>query len=204
MVESIAPRHANWFVGIPVPARSWLPGVLEKLPGDVRGFVPEDVHMTVAFLGQLSPDRQPAVLDVLASVRSAPVHITLGRLVALPTRTRFSALSYEIDQGKPICEALIHRWRDPFIRAAHARPDHRPPRPHITIARPHRKAGAAARQRILDAIAKTSPPKDLLWLESMALFSWAWNRRERQFRIVENHRFSDENGPHSSAEAPLS
>ena len=173
----------NWFVAAPVPAAPWLPRVLESLPPTCRGFQPEDVHMTVAFLGAMAPARREDVVAVLAAIREQPITIELGRLLALPSRRRVSALSFALAQGDEAARALIGRHRDALIHAAGARPDDRPPLAHITVARPLRKHGEAARRAARDWAQEVTPPDATLVVDRLALYTWADDRRVRQFQI---------------------
>ena len=174
----------NWFVAVPVPAEDWLSDVLADMPRECRGFVPGDVHMTVAFLGAMDPQRADAVIETMKSLNSGPMTIKLGSLLALPAPKRVSALSFGVSEGKDRAKSLIGQCRSPLIETAGARPDHRPPLAHITIARPLRKAGAEGRRIALDWAQRVQPPDLTINLTELALYTWAEDRRVRQFQVV--------------------
>ncbi len=174
----------NWFAALPVPAHAWLPRVLRELPSSCRGFDPDDVHMTVAFFGAMRESLVADVIETLDGVSDAPIPVRLGRLLALPKPRRPSAFSFSIAEGGEPAANLIGTWRDSLLAVARARPDHRPPLPHITVARPPRRASAEARSESLAWARNTEPPPDLLVLDRIALYTWADNRRIRQFKIV--------------------
>ena len=174
----------NWFVGLPVAAASWLASMTADLPESCRAFDARDVHMTVAFLGAVEPAGVSAVIDLLNAVEERAFFITLGRVLALPTPKRVSALSLEPLEGIARARLFIEGWRERFCRAAGCRPDPRPPLPHITVARPKRKAGHEGRQQALDWSSRVKAPTQRILLDHVALYTWADDRRLRQFRIV--------------------
>lgn len=180
----------NWFVAAPVPAASWLPGALQDLPPECRGFQPEDVHMTIAFFGAMPPERRPVVLAVLAAIREQPISIALGPLLALPSPRRVSALSFAVAEGDQAARDLIARHRDGLIAAAGARPDDRPPLAHITVARPIRKHGERGRRAALAWARQVAAPKASMVLDRLALYTWAEDRPVRQFQITDTFPFS--------------
>lgn len=174
----------NWFVGLPVPAQTWLPGVLATLPEQCRGFVPSDVHMTVAFLGPIGDRVGAELVHLIEKVDAPAFEITLGKLMALPKPKHPSALSFSVAQGREQAVRLMRRWRDRLIEAASARPDTREPLPHITIARPIRRYKHEGKQAALDWCETTEPPHEALWMDRIALYTWAEDRRQQQFQIV--------------------
>ena len=95
------------------------------------------------------------------------------------------ALSVVLDVGRDDAIALIAELRDPLIAAAEARPDGRPPAPHITVARPPRRATASQRRAAV-AWAEAKPPIGAsLTLDRLALYTWSDERQTRQFRRME-------------------
>lgn len=176
----------NWFVAVPVAVESWLPGLLRDLPESCRAFDAADVHMTVAFLGAMSADRVSLVRAAMNTMQAAPFHVRLGEVLALPSRKRPSALSLSVSHGREQAVDLIARWRNPLIAAAQARPDERPPLPHITVARPRRRADADGRRAALAWAERAAVPDVLIPMERIALYTWADDRgaSNRQFQIV--------------------
>jgi 2'-5' RNA ligase len=87
--------------------------------------------------------------------------------------------------------ALISRLRGPMIAAAEARPDDRPPLPHITIARPPRAASPATRKQAV-AWAESKPAVGaVVVLDRLVLYTWSDDRRQRQFRQVRELKLID-------------
>ena len=179
----------NWFAAVPISA-PWLFDALKDMPPECRGFAPEDVHMTVAFFGAMDPARQAELAPLFARIDHAPFQITLGGLTALPSRKRCSALSLEVTSGRETACGLIAELRDPLLAAVDARPDERPPLPHITIARPIRKYKAPGRRAALAWADQLQPLDITVTLDRIALYTWAEDRRQRQFQIVLEQPFT--------------
>jgi len=181
----------NWFVGIPVAAGAQLHAEIPApIQADIRLFHPDDLHMTLAFLGPMAADKLGPVQDILSRIEFKAFDIELSRLVALPKPRRFSAISWELGQGREQAAALIGSWRAALIEAAQARPDLRPPRPHITVARPKRKATPMVRDEILKWLVSVPAPKEKLRIDRVALYTWADDRRQRQFKIVSERKMA--------------
>lgn len=174
----------NWFFALPVPANPWLDAVLRDLPESCRAFAPDDVHMTLAFLGALAPNRVTHMLALLEKIEAPAFEISLGPLLALPNPKRPSALSFSVRSGHEQAVALIAAHRDGLLAAAGAAPDGRPPLPHITIARPSRKYGHEGQRAALAWADTCVPPTGTIAITSVALYTWSEDRKDRQFRIV--------------------
>jgi len=178
----------NWFVAIPFPLPE-VEGLLARLPESCRGFHLDDLHLTVAFLGVMDPGNQAAVVAEMERIVAAPIEVRLGETRALPTRRKPSALCFELDQGRDQVAGWIGAWRDAFFAAANARPDDRPPLPHLTVARPKRSEGRIGREEGLKWLDSLEPPEHTITLDRLALFTWADDRRERLFKRVHEVHF---------------
>jgi 2'-5' RNA ligase len=131
---------ANWFIALPVPAGPWLEAL--AAPTGVRLFAPEDLHLTVAFLGAVSAEQARTAFDHAGSLPLAPLEIGLAQVAALGSRRRPSAFSALLDQGREQIERAIAALRDVLCDAAGAARDQRPPLAHVTLARPARTVTA--------------------------------------------------------------
>jgi 2'-5' RNA ligase len=184
--------HPNWFFGFPIDG-SFVQG-LPETPEGVRRFHPHDIHVTLAFLGDCGDDgadRSLAVLDqLLASAPPAVIDGTLGEVVPMGgARHDYSALSALLDRGRAEATALLARLRDPLAEAAGSRPETRPPKPHVTIARPRRRATPAERKAGLAWASAVDLHAVPARLDRVALYTWSEERREQLFRIVAERRF---------------
>jgi 2'-5' RNA ligase len=176
----------NWFfafrldgafaLGLPAP------------PPAIRLVHPEDVHLTVAFLGGCGEATARRALFALGErLHRSPcqaVDVSFGEVVPMGSKQRYSALSALLDRGREAATVCVTTLRDVLIEASTGQSEHRSPRPHVTIARPRDGATDADRadgliwaaQLDLRAIERT--------LELVALYTWNDDRRERLFRIV--------------------
>ena len=179
----------NWFVGITVPPRGddgtpWLERVLADLPTGVRPFHAADLHLTVAFLGSVGREPAERAWACAAALEGHPIVAELAGVKALGNPRRPSALSVVLASGGEDAVRVIEQLRAPMISAAGARPDTRPPLPHITIARPTRNCPPAERRRALAWAEGKSPLGQTVTMTQLALYTWAEDRRVRQFRVV--------------------
>jgi 2'-5' RNA ligase len=165
---------ANWFVALPVPAGPWLEAL--RPPPGVRLFAPEDLHLTVAFLGAICAERARAAFDGLGALPLAALQIGLAQVATLGPRRRPSAFSALLDQGRAEVERAIAALRDVLCDTAGARRDARAPLAHVTLARPLR---AATAEQLRDARAwaeSLTLEGTQAWVSRIALFTWSQER----------------------------
>ena len=182
----------NWFFGVPLDGSFIL-----SLPGPPHGFRrfhPDDVHFTLAFLGACGKDAAERALSLLDErLRAMPpavIDATLGAVVPMGSpRHGYTALSALLERGNDEATAFIAAHRDALADTAGVRRDRRPPKPHVTIARPRRRA---TKQELraglvwagaLDLSAVTAR------IDRVRLYTWAEDRRERLFTVVAERRF---------------
>jgi len=180
--------HANWFIGLAVPAGTWFEPFVAAAPPHLRRFHPDDLHLTVAFLGPCGEARAKHAWAEAEAYRGAPLRATLGRLVAMGNPKRPSALSLLLTEGRSQAIQLIEELRDPLLQAASARADKRPPKPHITLARPARKASAEHRHEAFNWALNQPAVGVEVSLDTICLYTWSADRRTQQFRVVASHR----------------
>jgi 2'-5' RNA ligase len=178
------PRFApNWFVGIPIPSEGWFDKLVPLPPGGLRRFHPDDLHLTVAFLGSVEEVQARAGWDALGW-DLPPTTATLGQVVPMGAPHRYSALSIELVQARTAIEQALGRCRDAICDAAGVRREHRPPKAHVTIARPSRRAGEQERSAGLRWAQRLDFHQQPVLLDSIALYTWSDDRRDRQFKVV--------------------
>lgn len=176
---------ANWFVGLPVPAGGWFDALRADIPRGLRIFGPGDLHITLAFLGACGEAAAMRGWAALPALGARPFEVRLGDVRGFGRPSRPSAFSVVLAAGADDVAGYIGATRDPVLAAAGARPDRRTPRPHLTIARPPRRA-KATEIRAAQAWARSVPPLGAaLELDRVALYTWRADRARGLFCVVE-------------------
>lgn len=184
--------RANWFIGLAASSPLGLP--LGPHPPRLRLFHTDDLHLTLAFLGSCGAEGAQAAWDLLAPAALPAVHATLASMAPLGPPDHWSALSADIGHGRDVLVRMIQRWRAPLLAAAGARPDRYPPRPHLTIARPHRRATEAERDAALDW-GRCQPVAGIpVCFDLVRLFTWSRDRSTRLFRVVDERTLAPPDG----------
>ncbi len=175
----------NWFVAWPVTgAADWLAALDADAPPGLRFSHPDDLHVTLAFLGEFEPRNEKKIASLLRGLPFAEIEATPSQLVALPQARRFSALAFTFDKGRLELEKQIARWRDRVCREAGARLETRPPLPHLTVARPERRITSDGRDDALAWAESLPAPTAVLTLLPPRIYTWDPTRKERQFLIL--------------------
>jgi 2'-5' RNA ligase len=175
----------NWFLAWPVALPvDWLAYLQQDAPSGLRWFHPLDCHVTLVFFGRLAPDLAQEISARLSTC--APRHFVakLGPLHLLPSPRRFSAISFAIDAEDGALARAIAEERDPWRALAALPPENRKPLPHLTVARPDRRAHPSALRHIRTWSEKVQPPSFPVSVGHLSLYTWALDRAERQFRVV--------------------
>lgn len=183
---AIADKNRNWFFGFPIDG-----GFVTSLP-DVppafRRFHPADVHLTLAFLGACGEEGAARALGALdrslAGSPLAPVDVSLAEVVPMGPRGAYSALSALLACGREEAARYITSLRDVLTDAAGARREDRAAKPHVTIARPQRRAALADRAAGIAWASRLDLSAVTARLDRIALFTWSDRRDEQLFRIV--------------------
>lgn len=181
---SDAATGGNWFLGWkPGGPLDWIADLRRGAPHAIRWLQPEDCHVTLAFFGRLSGEKVGEICERLAATAPQQTPATIGKPLLLPNARRFSALAFSIES-----EALrnaIAEQRDPWMTLADRPPEHRDPLPHLTFARPDRRASSAQLRAIRNWMDELNPPRDsAAAFEGPMLFTWADDRTQRQFKVV--------------------
>jgi RNA 2',3'-cyclic 3'-phosphodiesterase len=185
--------RANWFFAFPLDGAFVL--ALPELPGGFRRFHPRDVHLTLAFLGdsgEAAALRALATLDErLATLAPAAIEVSLGAVVAMGPPGHYSALSALLARGRDEVSALVAVLRDPLADSANVARDGRAPKPHVTLARPQRRASADDRRAGLAWAARLELAHVQARLDRIALYTWDEQRTDHLFRVVAERRLGE-------------
>jgi 2'-5' RNA ligase len=168
---------------------------LPALPPQFRRFHPEDVHLTLAFLGGCGEEaalRALSTLDErLAQTPLSSFQVSLGEVVPMGgSRTSYSALSALLERGRSEASACLAALRDPLLEAAIGRREKRAPKPHVSIARPRGRATDEQRAVALAWAATLDLRGVTRQLDRIALYTWHEARHERLFRVVAERRLA--------------
>jgi 2'-5' RNA ligase len=177
----------NFFFAFPLDGQFVLQ--LPAPPAFFRMFHPEDVHLTLSFLGgcgQAAAERALLALDeVLCRAPAPSIRVSLGEVVPMGPARAYSALSALLERGREPTTQLIGSMRDVLSEAALGRREQRAPKPHVTIARPRSHATEAARKAGVEWAAQLNLLDVEATLDRVALYTWSeGNRRDRLFRII--------------------
>ena len=129
-------------VDLPEAAKDALSGVGFGLPG-ARWLPREQLHVTLAFLGEVDGGQAQDVRDALRSVRGSPFALSLRGLGHFPLRGEARVAWAGLRANEPLLQ--IHRAVTRQIEHAGCELEHRKFHPHVTLARltgtpPHRLA----------------------------------------------------------------
>jgi 2'-5' RNA ligase len=107
---------------------------LLKTEADLRAVEPQNIHLTVRFLGNISPGMVDKVHEGLKKVQFIPFNVQLRGLGAFPDlkypRVCWAGMTEGADQLRGIFSQL-----EPNLRALGFAPDSKGFSPHLTIAR---------------------------------------------------------------------
>jgi 2'-5' RNA ligase len=105
----------------------------------------EDLHMTLVFLGAVGPDQLSCIEQVADAISAKPFSLQLDRIDYWP-RPRILLLG---SSETPENLADLVAGLQTGLTACGFKPEKRPYRPHITLARKAKKVAAAALERPL-------------------------------------------------------
>ena len=129
------PDTERLFLALPLPeaVRSTLAAAAEPLPG-VNWTRPEQLHLTLRFVGNLEPRQADAMREHLRAVRVAPFLLPIEGLGAFPPNRPPNVLWIGVGTGHPRLFQLRQRIDDAVL-AAGVPLDVRTFHPHVTLAR---------------------------------------------------------------------
>ena len=160
------------------------------LPARVRVFATSDLHVTLGFLGAVQESDARNAWDRIGDFASfREVKGSFSGVEPLGHPRKPSALAAIVETGRDVLSEMIAQARDPLLRAAGAPEESRPPVPHMTLARIQRRASASERREALRWAQAIDLRGVVFTAAAVALYTWADDRQERLFQIVERHDF---------------
>ena len=123
------------FVAIDPPAamREVLAGLNPNLTG-VRWLQPEQIHLTLSFLGYVAPPAGEILREKLAEIRFTPFFLPVRGVGVFPVKGKPNVLWAGVGLGHPQLFRVYKRVQEAAL-AAGLEPDLRAWHPHITFAR---------------------------------------------------------------------
>ncbi len=126
--------------------------LLMQTNADLKLVEPKNIHITVRFLGAISPEMVDKVYEVMRKVKFVPFNIQLQGLGVFPTvnypRVVWAGITLGAEQLKSIFEQL-----EPMIHELGFAPEPNGFNPHLTIARVR---SGTNKQRLVDFVNRQS------------------------------------------------
>ena len=112
--------------------------LLRRTQADVKWVAPENLHMTLKFLGEVSPETEEAVsvalIRSLGTPRAAAFAFTLGGLGAYPSLSRPRVIWVGVQEGQERLASIASQV-DQALTQAGFPTEARPFSPHLTLGR---------------------------------------------------------------------
>lgn len=112
--------------------------VLGPLPGKINWVAPENLHVTMNFVGEVDDQRIPELCTIAertaAAMPFSDIRFTNGPLVCIPPRGYLRMIWSNVTDPAGRMAELYEALRKP-IRAFGGKADNRPFRGHVTVAR---------------------------------------------------------------------
>jgi 2'-5' RNA ligase len=175
---------ANWFAAFKVESSQWYQDIAAKIPPEIKLFHPDDLHMTISFLGNYNDEKLEDVKKAIESTFFKPFNLYAHRFILLPKESNFSAFCLEFDSSESGLYLQIEKSRENIYKAAGITPDKKKFIPHVTMGRPPRSTSNSERKKIADFVNKLSNFDVKIYIKSSAIYTWSDNRKEKMFKII--------------------
>jgi len=122
------------FVALALPERlrPWIQGLQAGVPG-AKWASPENLHLTLRFIGNVDGRLFADIMDALAAVRSPAFDLQLGGLGKFGERGRAESLWVGADRSEPLTR--LQGKVEGALQRLGLDPEHRKFLPHLTVAR---------------------------------------------------------------------
>lgn len=134
-------------IALPTPVRDALVAFATPLPG-VTWTRPDQLHLTLRFLGDVAEEKIERVASHLATVRVEPFLLPVEGLGAFPPKAPPRTLWIGVGRGHPHLHQLRQRVDDALLAAGLLELDLRTFQPHVTLARCSESAASAVARLI--------------------------------------------------------
>ncbi len=136
---------------------------------DVRWCTPQQLHLTLKFLGEISDSQLPSVCQAAttACAAIAPFPIRIAGLGCFPGPRNPRVLWCGIDDPEQGCQRWVTHV-DPLLEQLGFKPETRAFTPHITLGRSRSTAGGHVIQQVLETVAP--PDTDTMTVTRVIVF----------------------------------
>jgi len=107
---------------------------LSSLGGDLKPVEPENIHLTLKFLGNISPAKLAEVKSALGQVKFEPFSLEIKNAGAFPNMKRMNVIWIGVGEGWSKAQ-LIFEQTEKVLHEVGFSYETRPFSPHITVAR---------------------------------------------------------------------
>ncbi|MHB0978601.1 MAG: RNA 2',3'-cyclic phosphodiesterase [Thermoleophilia bacterium] len=167
------------FVGVPVSAGVEVAASVAQASIEARGLRmlrPEQLHVTLAFLGEVGKDVAAASARVVSDQGGTMGGVAhLAGFVLLPTPRKVRVVALAIEDVEGVLGRLYSEISDGLIGAGVMEAERRPFRPHLTIAR-LREAGRVH--------LKSDLPRERFSVRSVCLYRSTLTREGAEYEIL--------------------
>ena len=119
-------------LSLPAPLRDRLAALCTGVPG-ARWVAPENLHLTLRFIGEVDGSQARDLDTALAQVRTARLAVTLAGVDRFGSGRRLRALWVGVEPNPELDR--LYRKLDQAVRGAGLAPEGRKFKPHVTLAR---------------------------------------------------------------------
>ena len=124
---------------LPDPIRNQLAGYQKQIQvgSTVRWVAPENIHLTLRFIGEINTEQLKSVKDMLKRITAdeTKFRIALGELNGFPSKYRARVIWVGITDGYERVKSLMQRIDDELRRLRIGKPEAKELIPHITLGR---------------------------------------------------------------------
>lgn len=131
---------------------SKLQGELRKIPAQVKWVKPENIHLTLKFLGHVTSEELEKIKIITSETRKpfAPFEISISGLGAFPSIKYPRVIWVGIDKGTEELEKIVSNLEERLARMGFTK-EKRPFSPHLTLGRMKSSKG---RERLTEVFTK--------------------------------------------------
>jgi len=119
-------------IDLPDPLKQRLSLLMGGVPG-AKWVAPENLHVTLSFIGEVAEDRMADIDDALARVRAAPFDLTLAGMGSFQRGREVTAIWAGLERSEPLMD-LQARVEQSLAREGFPS-ERRKYSPHVTLAR---------------------------------------------------------------------